>query len=175
MKDDNQDNVDSRGKKRLYADERVELGLFNDGGGYIELEVDDGEFHTLSLTEGQITELEETLTNGEIPIWKRIPSDVSSPSGWSTGKVLHTGGNIWCRRFEKDLGELTAYVSYNVKFRDGVGLALEGEQRHHIMGLEQRSIFGDSDKAAVEVCRQLISDFESGLYDDAVEEAKESH
>jgi hypothetical protein len=153
----------------VYADSRIEAGI-EDGDGYLEFTTTRDTTHRVSVTDEELRSIINTNSaNRDIDIPEPpvdVERSVSSPGSWSEGVVWHTGGGIWCRRFQKELDEYTVQASYDIKYREGVELGLLDADGRWLGDLAHKDIEPDTDAEAIETARELIRLYESGEFDE---------
>lgn len=98
---------------------------------------------------------------------------VKTPDGWSGGKAIHTGGNIWCRQWkaslplehnitgDEDVDEFDIEVIYQLPTTDGVSIGLYSSEDSAWIGEIGHVVFDENlhdDEAqikAINVIRQI--------------------
>jgi hypothetical protein len=168
--DDN--SIDIPNGTPVYGNDKVEVGIDEDGNGYVECKTTDDDPYRFSVPSTEIEEFatirSENTPPAPTPPEDIIPDDeVEPPDGWTGGNVEHTGGNIWCRIFRKERHD-GSYIEviYNPRFNDGVSAGAYGPD-HEWLGEIDTIGLGKNpmETEAISAAEELMEHIDNGEYD----------
>jgi hypothetical protein len=157
----------------VYKTGKIELGISDEGNGYITFETVNGESYTVSVARDDITEF--VTSRSESHPTPTPPEDtldaVTAPRDWTAGNVVHTGGGIWCRIWRKEISRGCLEVIYDPTELTGVDLGLYGPGDAWLGRLDSVSLEPTAtEEDAVQAANSLMDAVDDGKFKEEIEQ-----
>ncbi|WP_139203492.1 hypothetical protein [Halorientalis persicus] len=175
---DSSDQFELPDSAPVYGSEHVEVGI-EDGDGYITISPSRGEPFTFS---GDTDEIEAFCRQQQRGITLPEPPEgfeevQDGPDGWGPGKLIHTGGGIWCRVWERPLDENEngprIQVLYPVPDCIGVTAELHDSDGYHIGTITDKHVkteLNKIDEHCAKLANDIMTEIDAGEHDETISE-----
>jgi len=173
MTSNTEQSIDLGPDTPVYGTEGTEIGIDEDGCGYIQITTAEEVSYTFSVgkaaVEGFVEKVAaETDPRPGLEPPEDAPTDIESPHGWDAA-LRHTGGGIWNIIFRKIFDGNRVDVTIDAGNPDGV--AVGGYRGGTWLGEITHTELDDPGyETALQTARYLIEQIEAGEFEEEIEE-----
>lgn len=154
----------------VFGTKQIDIRLDSDGKGIIKIDARKIEYE-FTVDGEQVQEFGSELCKASQDYSLEAPPSlpheaVKVPDGWEGGKVVHTGGGFWCRKWTKPYFDGHIEVIYNITEMGGVMAQAFDSDGFHTTEIDGRSLSSDADEHdALAIAYELMQYIDDGEYD----------